>query len=248
VSFHFRINQRLLGIVSPVRALAALGLFGLLGTASVAAAQTPQTALAPPPPALPGATTQPMTLNAPPDSKEDSADAVDHHRAHPRKFGAMFDVGVPDGTMLSFVYRPIDLARFHAGAGYNGVSPGLRLGGALLPFGYGPSLSLEYGHYFEGDANGLVEKFTGPLKEGNEVLERFGYDYVSMRAGIELGGDRFTFFARGGITWLRSTIHNLDSLLEANQDENSNTRIVVKQDPVVNAFAPSLNLGFIVQL
>lgn len=250
MSFNFRTNHTLLGTSSSARLLVAstLGLLGWIGGPSDAHAQVPQSALAPPPPALPATAPAPMVLNSPPDKKEDASDAVDQHREHPRMFGAMFDVGVPDGSMLSFVYRPINLARFHAGAGYNGVSPGLRLGGAFLPFGYGPSVSLEYGHYFEGDANGLAGMFGAPKGDASAVLERFGYDYLSLRGGIELGGDRFTFFARGGVSWLRSTIHNLDSLLEDNPSEGSNTTISVKQDPILHAFAPSLNLGLIVQL
>jgi hypothetical protein len=165
----------------------------------------------------------------------------------PRQFGAMFDLGVPDGTMLSFVYRPVSLARLHAGAGYNGVSPGLRLGAALLPFGDGPSISLDYGHYFEGDANGLAGLVGS--KDDNVLLERVGYDFVNLRAGMELGGDRFTFFTRGGISWIRTTIHEFQSLLSpGDAPSNGNTSISVTQDPVLSAFVPSLQLGLIVQL
>lgn len=150
--------------------------------------------------------------------------------------------------MLSFVLRPVDIARFHAGLGYNGISPGLRIGAALLPFGWGPSVSLDYGHYFEGDANGLAGLFAS-ADEGSALLERVGYDYVSLRAGMELGGDRFTFFTRGGISWVRTTIHELDSLLEpGGAITNGRTTITVNQDPVLNAFVPSLQLGLIVQL
>jgi hypothetical protein len=228
-------------------ALSAMGLAALLGTVTTAHAQTVQTALEPPTP-LPLTEGSPPVLSTPPDALEDSDTASDQHRDNPRMFGGMFDVGVPDGAMLSFVYRPINLARFHAGGGYNGVSPGLRLGAALLPLGWGPSLGLEYGHYFEGDANGLVRMIGGSEEEDNVVLERFGYDFVSLRVGMELGGDRFTFFTRGGVSWIRSTIHDLDSLIEEEGGGGGNTTITIGRDPVLNAFAPSLNLGLIVQL
>jgi hypothetical protein len=177
---------------------------------------------------------------------EDAPPAEDVEKK-PRQFGVMFDLGVPDGTVLSFVYRPVRVARFHAGLGYNGVSPGLRIGAALLPFGWGPSLSADYGHYFEGDANGLAEMFAGSTGEEGVLLEKVGYDYVNLRAGMEFGGDRFTFFFRGGFTWVRTTIHEFNALLEADGEAN-NTTIDVKQDPVLTALAPSLQLGFIVQL
>lgn len=166
-----------------------------------------------------------------------------------RQFGAMLDLGVPDGTMLSFVYRPIRMARFHAGAGYNGISPGLRIGGAFLPFGAGPSISLDYGHYFEGDANGIIGMFGGDSREGRVLLESVGYDFVNLRAGVDLGGDRFTFFARGGVSWVRTTIHQFDALLDPpDSSQSANTTITITEDPVLNLFAPSLQLGFIVHL
>lgn len=180
---------------------------------------------------------------------EDSAPASGENPDEPRRFGAMFDLGVPDGTMLSFVFRPIDIARFHAGAGYNGISPGLRIGATLLPLGSGPSVDLDYGHYFEGNANGLVGLVSGSADEDSVLLEQVGYDYVSLRAGMELGGDRFTFFARGGISWMRTPIHEFEALIEpSGPSTNGRTTITVNEDPVLNVFVPSLQLGFIVQL
>jgi hypothetical protein len=178
-----------------------------------------------------------------------TGEAEGRSKVRPRKYGAMLDLGVPDGVMASFVFRPIAYARVHAGLGYNGISPGVRLGAAVLPFGWGPSLDLSYGHYFEGDANGLVGLVGGTNKADNALLSSVGYDYVTLRAGMELGGDRFTFFARGGLSWVHTTIHNIDSLLEPQDGStNGNTTIRIPQDPILNAFAPTLQLGFIVQL
>src|SRR5690606_24022770 len=100
-----------------------------------------------PPPVAPPATVAPpgeaaisVASNAPVGAQDaGSSDGADDAE-EPRMFGAMFDLGGPDGSTLSFVYRPIDIARVHAGLGYNGVSPGLRLGGEYLPLGWGPSL------------------------------------------------------------------------------------------------------------
>src|SRR6185369_9247022 len=133
-------------------------------------------------------------LTAPPVAYDPATgEAEGRAKTQPRKYGAMLDLGVPDGVIASFVFRPHKMARVHAGLGYNGISPGLRLGAAFLPFGWGPSVDLDYGHYFEGDANGLVGMFAGPTKDGRELLSDVGYDYVNLRAGMELGGDRFTF-------------------------------------------------------
>jgi hypothetical protein len=233
------VSTRVRGIGS-----ACLGALALLGTASSAVAQTPQASTVQPPAPVLGEPT-PTVLSAPPADVNDGSQSLDDTK-QPRMFGAMFDLGVPDGTTLSFVYRPIDLARLHAGLGYNGVSPGLRIGGEFLPLGWGPSLGIAYGYYFEGDANGLAGMF-GDTSEGSELLENVGYDYFALRAGMEFGGDRFTFFARGGFCWLSTTLHQLDSVI-ASDDPNSNTTVSVREDPVLNAVLPTLQFGMIVQI
>jgi hypothetical protein len=238
--------------------LSVAALFGKLSDAhaqSVAADSAAETALAPPAPPLGDAAADPAVLTAPPVSYqpgEYTGTGSAQPPAHPpRKFGAMLDLGVPDGIMTSFVFRPLPQARVHAGLGYNGVSPGLRLGGEYLPFGWGPSVGLAYGHYFEGDANGLIGSIAGKTDDAAELLKSIGYDYVNLRVGMEFGGDRFTFFARGGISWLHMTIHHFDSLLDppgSGGVANGTTTITITDDPVLNAFAPTLNLGLIVQL
>lgn len=218
-----------------------------LGVASPAAAQTPLAASAPPPAPELGAPA-PAPASAPAASTDEGAAAAfsSERDDKPRMFGAMFDLGVPDGTHLSFVFRPIDIARVHAGLGYNGVSPGLRIGGEYLPFGWGPSLGLAYGHYFEGDANGLASLFGEPSEDTSKVLEHVGYSYFALRLGMELGGDRFTFFGRGGISWLRTTIRELDSMLAP--EEGSSTTISITEDPILRAWVPTLQFGLIVQI
>src|SRR5689334_6053717 len=69
--------------------------------------------------------------------------------------GRMVAGGVPDGATVSAVYRPFSWLRTEVGAGYNMISKGARAGLTLLPFGAGPSATLEAGHFFDGDANGF---------------------------------------------------------------------------------------------
>jgi hypothetical protein len=223
---------------------------GLL-VAPLASAQTPEAAAAPPAPPLAETAPAPAVLTAPAVPYDvTTGEAEGRAKAQPRKYGIMLDVGVPDGVVAAFAYRPHKMARVHGGLGYNGISPGLRLGAAFLPFGWGPSLDLTYGHYFEGDANGLVGMIAGASEESSALLSSVGYDYVNLRAGMEVGGDRFTFFFRGGISWVHTTIRNIDSLLEPEEGTatNGNITIEIPQDPTLNAFAPTLQLGFIVQL
>jgi len=231
-----------------------VGVAALLGHLSEARAQevaadsAAETALAPAAPPL-GEASNASVLSAPPASYESAVNGQAPTKP-PRKYGVMLDVGAPDGIMTSFVFRPLAEARVHAGLGYNGVSAGLRLGGEYLPFGWGPSLGFAYGHYFEGDANGLVAAIAGDSDDAEELLKSIGYDYINLRVGMEFGGDRFTFFVRGGVSWVHMTIHHFDSLLDQPDDgiANGSTSIRITEDPVLNAFAPTLNLGFIVQL
>lgn len=213
-----------------------------------APAPQPQTQTLPAPVTAPAAPAAPVAASSPPVTALDAGSSDGAGDADkPRMFGAMFDLGLPDGTTLSFVYRPIDIARVHAGLGYNGVSPGLRLGGEYLPLGWGPSIGFVLGHYFEGDANGLASTFGGELDEdSSKLLENVGYQYFALRAGMEFGGDRFTFFARGGVSWLRTTIHELGTIVEP--DPESNTQVEIRQDPVLKAFTPTIQFGMIVQI
>jgi hypothetical protein len=255
-SVHFNVSFQRRGRVISVSRLnkvvvsSGAGLLALVAGISSAQAQTAQAAAVPPPtPALgeptPTVATAPVA-STPAMNADGGTLTPENEKKKPRMFGAMFDIGVPDGTTLSAVFRPIDLARVHAGIGYNGVSPGLRIGGEFLPLGWGPSLGLAYGHFFEGDANGVAGMFGKVDDNTSKLLENVGYSYFALRAGMEFGGDRFTFFGRGGVTWLSTTIHELDSIIEP--DPESNTTITVAQDPVLNAFVPTLQFGMIVQI
>src|SRR5450432_1992146 len=75
--------------------------------------------------------------------------------------GIMADAGIPDGFQGSLVLRPAFWLRASLGGGYNMISKGVRGGLSLLPFGRGPSLTVEAGHFFDGDANATARKFAG---------------------------------------------------------------------------------------
>jgi hypothetical protein len=194
-----------------------------------------------PPGAYPGGSADPARDQAASTGAEADAER------RPGPFGVMFDIGVPDGIMLSGMYKPIKWARASAGLGFNGVSPGLRIGGALVPFGTGPFFALDLGHYFGGDANGLVRTFSSD-HENIAVLKDVGYDYMNLRLGAEFGGERFVFLVRGGFTFIRSTIHHLDSLIDEADSGDSTTTVSVGEDPVLTGVGPSLDFAFGVYL
>jgi hypothetical protein len=165
------------------------------------------------------------------------------------KLGAMLDVGLPDGIMGGLSFRPQPWLRLQAGAGSNAVSPGIRGGVVLVPFGTGPSLTLEAGHYFEGDANGLIASFAGSEYRNNAVAERVGYQFANVHAGFEVGQERFTFFLHGGISYLHTQLHHVDDVLGATEaGQNAAATYGIGSDSSIDAWIPSLKLGFIVHL
>jgi len=183
-----------------------------------------------------------QTLSAQPTSREIP-------RPLPR-LGLMVDAGLPDGANAALVFRPFRWLRAHGGGGYNMVSPGVRAGVTLIPFGSGPSATLEAGHYFEGNANGVVQKFAGQSFQ-NALLDRVGYDYANAHLGLDFGSKRVTFYIHGGMSYLRANIHNVQSVIEsqaAAQGADGSTEISIKQDPIVRAWFPSAKLGLIVYL
>jgi hypothetical protein len=163
--------------------------------------------------------------------------------------GVMADVGLPDGASASLVVRPIKWLRLSGGGSYNMISSGLRAGASLLPFGWGPSLSVEGGHYFDGDANGVMRRFAGSSYRSNAVLERVGYDYANAHLGLDLGLRRVTFFIHAGFSYIRATVHNVDSAIQSEMSSGSSaTTLSINKDPIIRAITPSAKLGLIVYL
>jgi hypothetical protein len=166
----------------------------------------------------------------------------------------MADAGVPDGMQGSLVLRPWKPLRASVGGGYNMISKGVRVGLTLLPFGRGPSASLEAGHYFEGDANSTAARFFGNGVEGSAIaptLQRVGYDFVNAHLGLDFGYKRATFFIHGGMSYVRSHIYNVEQVLNSSQpsingQDANGLQITVPQGANVKYIGPSGKIGLIV--
>ncbi|MBN2573450.1 MAG: hypothetical protein JXP73_02695 [Deltaproteobacteria bacterium] len=158
------------------------------------------------------------------------------------RLGAMVDVGVPDGLIGSLVVRPWKWVRVYGGGGSNSVSKGWRAGLALIPFGSGPSLAIEYGGYGQGDANGLVRSMTGGEFDSSPLLSKLAYDYANAHAGLEFGGKYFTFFVHGGVSMVWAQLHSAGGTLA---NTGTDTVVQVTQDPKLKAFGSSLKVGLI---
>ena len=163
----------------------------------------------------------------------------------------MADAGVPDGANAALVLRLAPWMRIYGGGGTNTVSAGYRGGLSLLvPTVVSPSLSLEAGHFRDGPANGLVRAFVGGDGVLRPLFERFGYTYLNAQLGLEMGSGPVQFFIHGGVSYISTTLHNADAVLAnataANRDPS--TTVVLRSDPVVRVWVPSVKLGLVVYL
>ena len=164
--------------------------------------------------------------------------------------GVMVDAGLPDGANASMVFRPFSWLRAHGGGGTNMIGKGVRVGATVLPFGAGPSATIEAGHYFEGDANGLAQRFAGSTFS-SALLERVGYDYANAHLGLDFGSRRVTFYIHGGMSYIRADVHNVDTVVASTASMSGgdgSTEISINKDPTVRAWFPSAKLGLIVYL
>jgi hypothetical protein len=164
-------------------------------------------------------------------------------------FGLGADAGLPDGVMGSLVVRPVDFLRLHVGAGTNSASPGFRAGASLIPFGSGPSLTLEAGHYMSGDAGGLVQTIFSGLGRFASYVGKVDYTFVNAHAGLDLGYQDFTFFLHGGLTYIHATLSDLEVPLDTSSRTGAApTTLTFREDPVLRMWTPSVKLGVIFYL
>jgi hypothetical protein len=194
----------------------------------------------------------PAALAAEGDVQRASSPAVPAAEPAPAVLGLMTDVGLPDGANLALVVRPAEWIRLHAGGGTNTVSVGYRGGFAVLPFGAGPSLSMEVGYFREGDANGIVRQMLGAEGWLTPLLQKLGYLYVNAQLGLDFGKGPVQFFVHGGVSYLRARLHNANSILERRGQMSPvrEDRIMVSllEDPIVRLWSPSVKVGLVVYL
>lgn len=170
-------------------------------------------------------------------------------QASPGQLGVSLDVGVPDGGATSLSVAPLSMLRLHAGLSHNLVSPGVRLGATLVPLStwITPTLSLDWGHYLEGDANPMARRLSGDDSFHSPVLARFAYDYANAHLGLELGRSWGTFYLHAGVSRITAVAHQLDAELQSDADAMSgDTTVTFPEDPAVTVWTVSARLGFIV--
>jgi hypothetical protein len=159
-----------------------------------------------------------------------SAEAADDSISH---VGFELSAGLPDGLGFSLLGRPWSWLELHLGAVYNTASFGIQGGVTVAPLDWvvRPTLTLEGGHYFPGDANGLGKMITGDDAFSSPLLEEISYSWGTAHLGIDIGVDEFRFFLRGGISYVRAPL-------------TADGAITVGEGSFLHAFVPTAKVGF----
>lgn len=163
------------------------------------------------------------------------------------RFGVSAAAGVPDGLVLSGVFRPLDFLRVSAGGSWNYFGYGLQGGVGLAPLHWAidPTFNLELGHYFDSDMTWVADQSAGVPTELRPLLKEVGYSYVNAQVGIELGSARhFVVFARAGLTYFWTTIRGVSEVTTSGT-QPATVRIA---DPEFRATLPSVKVGFLLYL
>ena len=153
--------------------------------------------------------------------------------------GVALDAGVPSGVGASLLVQPLPWLRLHGGAATNGAGAGVHAGLSFLPFRsfLTPTLTVEVGHFFEADATALAEIAVPLTPVGEQMLERFAYDYASAHLGLELGAqDAFVVYTRAGVAWI-------DARMQGAEGEIDDGVTLSLASPRMRALAPSAELG-----
>lgn len=165
------------------------------------------------------------------------------------RFGVSAAAGVPDGVVLSGVYRPLDFLRLSAGGSWNWFGFGLQGGAGVAPFHWpiDPTLDVEVGHYFESDMRWVADQSAGVPTEVRPLLAHVGYSYANAQLGVELGSARrFVLFARVGLSYLWTTARG--SATTSTTSGTGQPITVTVTDPAFRATIPSLKLGVLFYL
>lgn len=158
--------------------------------------------------------------------------------------GLQLGAGFPDGASASVLYRPLRYLRLDGGLLYNYAGYGVSGGVTVLPyFAVAPTLSLEAGHFFEANAADRFSRFFTISDSVRPMLQRVGYTFVDLSAGLEFGHpDWFVFFVRGGLSRVWASVHGFQA---AAQGGSGGAQVTSASDPDVTLNVPNAKLGFI---
>ena len=162
-----------------------------------------------------------------------------------RHFGLLVDGGVPGGAGVAGTFRPWQFLRVEGGLNWNYLSLGLRGGVTVIPFEWGvtPTLHLEGGHFFPGDASRFASGAGAKL-----LLGHVPDDYLSASVGLEFGSQQsFVFFLRMGLSWIRTEAQNIAQAIAA-ENPGGTTTVKSAGNASMLVQAPTLSLGVLLFL
>ncbi len=157
--------------------------------------------------------------------------------------GLGIDAGAPGGAGLTLLVRPLWWLRLNAGAAYNVGGFGYRGGITLSPgqWAITPTLNLDAGQYLSGDVNKFV---TVSDANARALLARTTYTFATAQLGLEFGSQRwFSFYLRGGLTYVISTLSGTDLTALAQGNLGAGTTATMG-DAKFSALVPCASLGF----
>jgi hypothetical protein len=158
--------------------------------------------------------------------------------------GLGIDGGAPGGGGLTLLVRPLWWLRLNGGLAYNVVGFGFRGGITLAPADWAvtPTLNLDAGRYLSGDMNKFVT-VSDPSERA--LLSKTTYTFATAQLGLEFGSQRrFSFYLRGGITYVYSRLSGADiTAIAASHNGDPNNTFTVG-DAKISAIAPCASLGF----
>ena len=161
------------------------------------------------------------------------------------RFGMGLDVGAPAGAGLVGIFRPWKCLRANAGLAYDVVGFGIRGGLSFVPWHWAvsPSLNLDFGHFFSGDASMFV---SNPTPTQKSLLKQATFDFISPQIGLEFGSQRrFAFYVRGGVTYIGNmSFAAKDVVQEFNEQTDDGDPWGGEGNLAFRALSPSFSLGF----
>ena len=181
----------------------------------------------------------------PPLVRADTTIALPTERTSISHLAILLDVAVPSGFGASLAVRPCSWISLHGGVISNTVSPGIRGGFTLAPFHFAvtPTFTAEIGHFWDGDANSSIAFFTQNSGFHSDLVQHFGYDFVTGQLGIELGPpDWWVISIRVGLSYLWSSSALQPSVQQAAQQVSRATGGLISLNGE-GMFFPSAQVG-----
>jgi hypothetical protein len=151
----------------------------------------------------------PVKSQVKPQHQENIATISRHRPASRRRmFGFSADVGLPDGANLGLVILPANWIRLSIAGGTNSATFGGRLGLALVPLGWGPSLSFELGRFGVGNTNQLIRSSFEVPSWVDPYVQQVGYSYFNTQLGFDLRLGNIFICIHGGYSNIRAVVRS----------------------------------------